>query len=384
MSIRARHVLPIACLILASVPAAGAGADQSAATATAAQSYGGVAFVRTVYNPDDTARSSSLFRVDAGGGAVVRLTPGTDGSYDANPTWGPNGRRIAFSRYDRDTLRSHIHVVSRLGGRGRRITSGDGSYHSPSWNAQRNLIAFVSSHDGEGECLSLVDPDGQGQFDLFCPPDGPGSRTSSLDKPVWSADGSSLFVQAGYYEGQLEYEWRSFAYKVRVDTGDAELLTDQVFDDYVQLTFAPDGSHGLYHFTATSASGAMLKVDFATDELASVGEGYGPVYSRDGNRIAFSRQTLTDSPPYEFIECLMVMNADGSNLRRLKSEPGDYLTYRAAAWSKDGTKVLFNRSFWGPDEVVGTTRMRTIDVGTRAVVQLPAGAAGPESWHEVD
>ncbi len=377
---RARRSLAIACLVLASAPAVGAGVDQSVAAAAAARPAGGIVFIRSVYNPDDTARSTSLFRVDAGGGAVVRLTPSTEGSYDGSPTWGPKGQRIAFSRYDAGARRSDIRVIPRDGGRGRRITSGDGSYDAPSWNARRDLIAFVSGQQGEGDCLSLVDPNGQGQIDLFCPPDGPDGQTNSLDRPVWSADGQSLFVQAGYFEGQLEYQWHSFVYRVKVDDGAATLLTDHLFDDHLPLAFAPDGSQGIYH--ATSTPDAMWKVDFATGDLASLGQGYAPVYSPDGSRIAFSMKTLTDSSPYEFVNSIAVMDADGGNLRALASERGDYVAYNAQAWSGDGTRVLFNRTVWEPDELIGDTCMRIIDADTGAVVQLPAGTAGPESWHE--
>lgn len=379
---RTRCLLSIACLVLASAPAAGAGPDQSAAVATAKRPAGGIVFVRGVYNPDDTARSRSLFRVDADGDTVVRLTPSVEGSYDSRPTWGPRGRRIAFSRYDADTGRHHIHIVPWQGGRSRRITSGDRNYDDPSWNARRNLIAFVSSRAGEGDCLSLVDPGGQGQLDLFCPPDGSDGRPGFLDRPVWSADGRSLFVQAGYFEGSLEYVWHSFVYRVEVDTGVAELLTDHVFEDSHWLTFAPDGSHGIYHEKSFFSSSTMVKVDFATDELVSMGEGYAPVYSRDGSRIAFSRRMLTGSPPYEPINSLFVMDADGSNMRRLKSEQGDYVQYKAQAWSVDGTRVLFNRIVLEPGEFISRNHMRIIDIDTRAVVQLPAGSAGPESWHD--
>lgn len=379
-SMRVRRLLAMACLMLASGQAAGAGPGQADAAPAVARPGGRIVFGREISNPDGTGHSSSLFRVAAGGSAATRLTPRIEGIFDARPTWAPDGLRIAFSRYDAGLDKRDIHVMRLHGGQSRQITVGGGSFDYPVW--RRNTIAFVSSHDGLGDCLSLIHPNGMGQLDLFCPPDGPDGQTASVSRPAWSADGRSLFIESGYFEGQLEYQWHSFVYKVDVRTGGASLLTDHVFDDFLPLAFAPDGSHGIYHVRSSSSSADLLKVDFATGELTSLGDGYAPVYSKDGSRIAFSRHVLADSPPYESFDYLFVMNVDGSNVRRLTTERVEYLSYFAQEWSEDGNKVLVNRNVYDPSTGLSRACMRIIDVRTRAVTQLPNGYASHDSWYQ--
>jgi Tol biopolymer transport system component len=369
----------MACLILLSSQATGASAGKPDAAPAAAQPAGKVVFGRAIRNPDGTGHSSSLFRVNADGSAPTRLTPTSERIFDGNQTWAPGGLRIAFSRYDAERHKSDIHLMRQQGGPSRQITVGDGSYDYPVWRG--NTIAFVSSYEHRGDCLSLIHPDGLGQQDLFCPPGGQGGQTASVSEPVWSADGRSLLIQSGYFEGQLEYEWHSFVYKVDVRTGAASLLTDQVLDDFLPLAFAPDGSQGVYHARSSNSSADLLKVDFATDELTNLGDGYAAVYSKDGGRIAFSRSVLT-GPPYESFDYLFVMDADGSKVRRVTTERVDYLEYATQEWSEDGNKVLVNRSVYGPSGGLPRTCMCIVDVNTRAVTQLPTGYAGQDSWYQ--
>ncbi len=67
-----------------------------------------------------------IYIVDAIGGEA-RLLTGSDG-YESNPTWSPDGKRIAFMS-NRDGHRS-IYTMSALGGDVKRITYHSGNSHT--------------------------------------------------------------------------------------------------------------------------------------------------------------------------------------------------------------------------------------------------------------
>lgn len=75
-----------------------------------------------------------------------------------------------------------------------------------------------------------------------------------------------------------------------------------------------------------------------------IGRGFGPSWSPDGRTIAF---TDLISPT---AQTLFVMDADGSNRRRLPIAAGGRgnVSNYSPAWSPDGTRLAFTRSVIGP------------------------------------
>src|SRR3989454_3061085 len=72
------------------------------------------------------------------------------------------------------------------------------------------------------------------------------------------------------------------------------------------------------------------QLTFSNQDLES-----DPVWSPDGTKIAFARWTINS----KFVE-IFVMNADGSDQRRLTTQSGND---RSPTWSPDGTKIAFAR-----------------------------------------
>jgi hypothetical protein len=64
---------------------------------------------------------------------------------------------------------------------------------------------------------------------------------------------------------------------------------------------------------------------------------FSPMWSFDGGKIAFARQTVGDSITID----VYTMNADGSNQVRLTSDGNS----RNPSWSPDGTKIVFAKGF---------------------------------------
>jgi TolB protein len=107
----------------------------------------------------DPGWSGRLAVVDTRGRATSDLRrfespPG----FDVQPSWSPDGRRIAFVGWDfLESGRSAIYVVNRDGSRLRRVTRSTFATGAPAWSPDGGWIAFQK----EGG-LHLVRPDGSG------------------------------------------------------------------------------------------------------------------------------------------------------------------------------------------------------------------------------
>ena len=298
-----------------------------------------IAFGRSASNPDHTLRSASIFLTNPAGSAVRQLTPKVDGVYDFGSSWSPHGTRIVFERGNarsdpRD--RYDIYAMGRDGQEVHQLTSGVGNFERPEWGP-RGQIAFRSRYV-DHDCVSVVDWNGLHQHDVFCP----GHRGTEVDGITWSSDGRSLFVSGGFYAGSSDLYWNALAFRVDLDTGATTLLTSQVMDEPMYLTFAPDGRDGLYAPPGYSNIHPITRVDFATDVLTPLEYGYGPVFSEDGSKVAYTQ----GAPDYLVYDQLFVMNADGTGVRQLTHSHVENIAYTAVDWSRDGRRLLVNRTIF--------------------------------------
>lgn len=364
-SFRAVPALLLACAAGASVSAA-----------SAAVPSGAIVYTHRQVNADGTLGSSSL-SLTSPAGATRTLTAAATATIDDSASWSPDGTRVAFEHGTLRFKEMHFDVYS-LDARTRtlhRLTYSAGSSTAPAWGP-RNRIALVTRYRSKN-CLSVIEENGR-EHDLFCPP-----SPAEAMRPVWSADGSKLYLQAGYYTGSLEPLWRSLAYRVDATTGAAFVLDDRVLDEPMQLEFAPDGSRGIfsnsYPYTAP-----MARVDFASHGLHPLADGYAPRWSHDGKRIAFTSEVYdSTSTGVRYYEPLYVTDADGSNVRRLTIARTDNHAYTAAQWSKDNVHVLANRrDYLDPSLTVPRFGLRIVNADTRSLQSLAEGYAEPGAWYE--
>ena len=137
-------------------------------------------------------RNKGYFQIwvmDADGGNSVRLTKGLR---DVQPDWSPDGKKIAYAAvlHPKDLDNSpHVIFVTDADGKNERELI-DESGASPSWSPDGKRIAFVSGRHGDINQIYVMDADGRHQkritYDL-------------VDKltPSWSPDGKRIAYASG-------------------------------------------------------------------------------------------------------------------------------------------------------------------------------------------
>jgi Tol biopolymer transport system component len=260
-----------------------------------------IAFVAD--RPDDGGRG--IYVMDADGSGQRRLTPP-----DLNvspPTWSPDGRRLTFAASRGDSP-SGIWVVGVDGSDLRLVAEGG---HSPVWAPQGSLIAFVGR--GYAWPLEVVDADS-------------GSRRlvvggQVLAAPTWSPDAQELaFVHNNAATGN------EGLYKVNAGGGEPQVLVPSGDIELGDPAWSPRGTSIAFSDRRRAVIDAVDAVGGAPKVL---GAGARPVWSPDGDRIAFA----TDSG-------IHVMDADGGHRRKVQDEKPALVT-AGPAWSPDGETLLF-------------------------------------------
>jgi Tol biopolymer transport system component len=249
-----------------------------------------------------------IYVMDADGSNVRQLTKnepeGENEADDGSPSWSPDGRRIAFTStrdHEGDGFDSEELYVMEADGDGHtRLTENKSGEGAPSWSADGEWLLFsrraVEQPATEEEAvkfkLELMRPDGSEMKTLFEP------EALLVTGAAWSPDDKEVaFTGCEIVERQLDCE----VWMANADGSDAKKLTDG---------------------TGRSAS---------------------PAWSPDGGRIAFTSDRDMNGDCF-FHDCtgwnteIYVMNADGSDPKRLTDDPGDDTS---PTWSPDGMRIAF-------------------------------------------
>jgi Tol biopolymer transport system component len=244
----------------------------------------------------------------------------------------------------------------------------------PAFSPDGRRIAFKTTQFGSNQ-LAVMNADGSDEHLL--------TRTFrfSEGQPAWSPDGTQLLYRRTPENPLVQNAdiWRlDIAGSIPDPTAP---LTQAVLEregDERYPSYSPDGSkivfrsgdlidangdEELYVMNADGTDVTQLtsNADFDT----------APAWSPDGTQIAFERapaDTLDPGPgkPEPEEKDIYVMNADGSDVRRLTDSPGKD---EGPTWSPDGTKIAFSSDRDGQQEIYvmdadgGNPRRLTVDPG---------------------
>jgi polyisoprenoid-binding protein YceI len=211
-----------------------------------------------------------LYTIGADGRGLRRLTH--DDAFEMQPTWSPDGRRVAFSRAEADPNAPppSIDVIS-TDGSGRKDLNLGGM---PDWSPDGRRIAFMSEagSDGAGK-ISVMGTDGSGTRRFV------GTPTSDSE-PRWSPDGRRIAVSAYGGAGNDDIAI------VDVRGGGFRRLTHAPgYED--SPTWSPDG-----HRIAYVKDGAIhvMGADGSGDRAVTAGRNdTAPNWSPDGRRLSWVR-----------------------------------------------------------------------------------------------
>jgi TolB protein len=248
---------------------------------------GRIAYIR----PSPGSGSFHIYVIQPDGTSEVSVNEDTDLATYSGTSWSPDGTQIAFNSDRSGNANHNIYVMNLDGSNLRAVVEDSGGDFAPAWSPDGQKILFQAWRDDTTRWdIYIVDIDGSNEQRLI---------GTELDEqlPSWSPDGSKILYQAG-----------------REDIG-----TD------IYLANA-DGS-------------GVARVTSGNGRVHS-----SPAWSPDGSQIAFEsnlhQAVIQGVVPVAEFE-LYVMNADGSNVKRMTFEGTSNSQVRRPTWSPDGSQIAF-------------------------------------------
>lgn len=258
-----------------------------------------------------------IYVMDADGENQIRLTRHPE--EDKMPSWSPDGKKITFVSM-RNGGRNQIHVMDSNGENIRRITEGAFDLN-PAWSPDGRTIAYGGREMGEeNRKIHLIVPDGTNRRRLA------GDIQSWDMAAAWSPDSQRIAFLSS------RGIWGNEIYVMDADGTNQQRLTRDGWDDR------------------------------------------DPAWSPDGSKIVFS--VIGDA-----ISFIVVMNADGSDRKRLPEEALDGVPVLNSypAWSPDGAKIAYYSGIRGDNR--GGIHLMTADgVHLKRLGKLHNGVDYSPDW----
>ena len=301
----------------------------------------------------------------------------------SNPQISPDGREIAYTRtwvdQMKDSRPSSIWIMNRDGSKNRFLVSGSG----PTWSPDGTRIAFLDEGDSGSQIfVRWMDDEGAtsqitrvelSPGNLRWAPDGTRiAFTMTVESPAseWSVtlpdrpDGAEWIGdpkvverlsyrrdRRGYIDGGYTH-----IFVVPAEGGTPRQLSDGDWN-HSAAEWMPDGQSMVFSSLRIEDAehvwreSEIYEVVIATGSINQLTARHGPdgspIPSPDGTLIAYQGLDFHDDTYRE--NELYIMEADGSNPRRIASELGRNMGN--VTWAPDGSGVYFNTSMRGTQNI---------------------------------
>jgi TolB protein len=313
------------------------------------------------------AQTTQIFVVRADGSGLRQITSGARSVGSA--VWSQDGSEIAFYEAASQDWRamardfaappatSQIVSVAVATGARRELTTGPGRKLSPRWLGANRIAYLIGDADPTPGSRERVIPAAA----RIAFTDGAASPIGRYTNVNWSPDRRRIV-----FHRTLDAVWPPAAKAWSPDPA-FSLARTGIFPSYTRDggRFMSNTAYaGTFHnsIMVTSPDGADRRIVFDDPTQNAV----APVWSPDGDRIAFGLGRYNEGTRVGALSHVAVINADGSGLRLLTEKtPGNH---GFPSWSPDGRKIVY-RSTTG-----NAKGLAIVDVASGAITGLPTGA----------
>jgi TolB protein len=233
--------------------------------------------------------------------------------------------------------RGDIYVMHSDGSNWRRLTFAAKGGGLPQWSPDRRRIVFVSTREGDGKNVYIMNADGSNVVRLT-------NHKDDDDEPSWSPDAAKIVFESNR-DGNSEI------YVMNVDGSGVQRLTWSDREGSFPC-WSPDGTRIVFGVDDGLPSEAIFVMNSDGSAPRLVGAGAAPRWSPDGKRILFISRRDGDGDDRDHDTEIYVMNSDGSGVQRLTRNRS---VDAGHAWSPDGTQIVFHSDRdgesgrWGPN-----------------------------------
>ncbi len=273
-----------------------------------------------------------LFRLPVSGETEQLITEGPEGAQDVSPAFSPDGRWLAYLRWENGAT-YELWAVPQPTGRPRLLVKSPVPITSFAWKRDSETIVYGGGAISTGE-LWQVTVDGRRVLAPFV-------LEGASDEITIAPNGARLAYVLQNLDSNI---WRIPLGRIQEkNSSPPEKLFASVRDEF-DPAYSPDGKSiafvsnrsGQWNLWIGNADGTGLR-QFAAQSLLP----FHPAWSPDSHEIAFESESSGKSE-------IWLVNASGGNPWRLVAMPGGA---EVPSWSPDGKHVLYYTNAKGSRQV---------------------------------